>query len=159
MTQTTTQTGPVPIGATSDIHLERRGEVLWVTLDRPERLNAITLRMVQELYDTFDGLSRDPSIRVVVLRGRGRGFCSGLDITLADNMAGRDVEAPSLPDVVRAMRVCPQPIIALVQGAACGGGFAFALAADVRIAATDAKMNVAFVRLGVSGCEMGTSYW
>ncbi|GAA5062099.1 enoyl-CoA hydratase [Thermocatellispora tengchongensis] len=149
-------TRPVAGRATTDIELDPRGEVLWVTLDRPERLNAITPRMVRELYDTFDGLARDPSVRVVVLRGRGRGFCAGLDIRFAGQMTGGDV---GLPDVITAMRACPQPIIALVDGPACGGGFAFALAADIRIAGPDAAMNVAFVRLGVSGCEMGVSYF
>jgi len=160
MTSTTTApAGVIPVGLTSDIHLERRGEVLWVTLDRPERLNAITPRMVQELYDTFVALAADPGVRVVVLRGRGRAFCAGLDVTFAQEMADRDVELPALPDVIRAMRECPQPIIAAVDGAACGGGFAFALASDVRLATPETRMNVAFVRLGVSGCEMGTSYF
>jgi enoyl-CoA hydratase/carnithine racemase len=102
--------------------------------------------------------------RVVVLRGAGRGFCAGLDLK-AFSVADRDLDAAPAPDapppltkIVARMRACPQPIIALVHGAACGGGLALALAADIRVAGRSARMNVAFVNLGLSGCELGTSY-
>ncbi len=97
------------------------------------------------------------------MRGAGRAFCAGLDIK-----ARGEGETPFgagfgfqgfLADVYIKMRRCPQPIIALVQGAAAGGGFAFALAADVRIAAESARMNAAFIRLGLSACDMGVSYF
>ena len=145
------------------IQVERRGAVDWLTLNRPASLNAITTQMVGELSDYFGGLFNDRTCRVVVMRGAGRSFCAGLDIK-----ARGEGETPFgagfgfqgfLADVYIKMRRCPQPIIALVQGAAAGGGFAFALAADVRIAGESARMNAAFIRLGLSACDMGVSYF
>jgi enoyl-CoA hydratase/carnithine racemase len=140
--------------------VERRGAVEWITLNRPQRLNAITPTMTEELLDKFTALRDDSTVRVVVLRGAGRGFCAGLDIKEAIGSRGPDSPSVArLPDVVLAMRRCPQPVVALLHGPACGGGFAFALAADIRIAGTSARMNDAFVNLGVSGCELGVSYF
>jgi enoyl-CoA hydratase/carnithine racemase len=145
------------------IQVEAKGAVHWLTLNRPASLNAITTQMVGELSDYFGGLFNDRTCRVVVMRGAGRAFCAGLDIK-----ARGEGETPFgggfgfqgfLADVYIKMRRCPQPIIALVQGAAAGGGFAFALAADVRIAAESARMNAAFIRLGLSACDMGVSYF
>ncbi len=144
----------------TEIVVQRRGPEVWITLNRPDQLNAITPIMANELLSVFESLIEDHSARVVVLRGNGRGFCAGLDIKQALQWQGDATqESMPLPDVIRAMRRCPQPIIALVHGAACGGGFAFALAADVRIAGESARMNDAFVNLGVSGCELGLSYF
>jgi enoyl-CoA hydratase/carnithine racemase len=143
-----------------EIVVQRRGSAVWITLNRPNQLNAITPTMANELLSVFDSLVADYSARVVVLRGSGRGFCAGLDIKIAlQRQEDANQEAMPLPEIIRAMRRCPQPIIALVHGAACGGGFAFALAADVRIAGESARMNDAFVNLGVSGCELGVSYF
>lgn len=143
--------------------VERRGAVEWITFNRPERLNAITPAMADALADRVAALQTDHSARVVVLRGAGRAFCAGLDIKerVGDGggMPGRDSGLARLPEIVNGLRTCPQPVIALVHGAAAGGGFAFALAADVRIAGTTAKMNDAFVRLGISGCELGLSWF
>ncbi len=145
------------------IQVEAKGAVHWLTLNRPASLNAITTQMVGELSDYFGGLFNDRTCRVVVMRGAGRAFCAGLDIK-----ARGEGETPFgagfgfqgfLADVYIKMRRCPQPIIALVQGAAAGGGFAFALAADVRIASESARMNAAFIRLGLSACDMGVSYF
>lgn len=146
--------------------VEKRGAADWLTLNRPEALNAISLEMVHELDDYFSRLYDDRNTRVVVLRGAGRAFCAGLDIK---DRAGRDHEAVPfgggfgfqgfLAGIYIKMRRCPQPIIALVHGAACGGGFAFALAADVRIAGESARMNAAFIKLGLSACDMGVSYF
>jgi len=146
------------------IRVETRGAVDWLTLNRPENLNAITVEMVRELSDYFDGLFEDRTRRIVVMRGAGRAFCAGLDIK--ESQGG--VEAPfgggfgfqgALADVYLKMRRCPQPIVALVHGAACGGGFAFALAADIRVAGESARMNAAFIKLGLSACDMGVSYF
>jgi len=151
------------------ILVEKRGEVDWVTLNRPEALNAITTLMATELNDYFGRLFNDNTVRIVVLRGAGRAFCAGLDIRERD----RRNEAGALPvpfgggmgfqghlaDVYIRMRRCPQPIVSLVHGAACGGGFAFVLASDIRIAGESARMNAAFIRLGLSSCDMGTSYF
>lgn len=146
--------------------VEKRGEVDWVTLNRPQAMNAITLDMVTELNDYFAGLYNDGSVRIVVLRGAGRAFSAGLDIKEAAGRNQADVPFGGgfgfqgyLADVYVKMRRCPQPIIALIHGAACGGGFAFALASDIRIAGQSARMNAAFIRLGLSSCDMGVSYF
>jgi enoyl-CoA hydratase/carnithine racemase len=99
------------------------------------------------------------------MRGAGAAFCAGLDIKehrggdRVPDTAGRAEPGYHLFDIVRLMRACPQPVIALVHGPACGGGFAMALAADIRLAGASARMNDAFVALGRSGCEMGLSYF
>jgi len=147
------------------ISIEKQGPVDHLWLDRPEVLNAINTPMVTELRDYFAGLAENTETRLVVLRGRGRAFCAGLDIKSAIN---RDEPTPFgggmgfqgyLADVYIRMRRCPQPIISLVQGPACGGGFAFMLASDIRIAGESARMNAAFIRIGLSACDMGTSYF
>lgn len=148
------------------IRIEKRGDADWVTLNRPDALNAISLQMVHDLSDYFDRLFNDDRVRVVVLRGAGRAFCAGLDIK--EFSEGRTDPVPFgggfgfqgyLANVYVKMRRCPQPIIAAVHGAASGGGFAFALASDVRIAAESARMNAAFIKLGLSACDMGVSYF
>jgi enoyl-CoA hydratase/carnithine racemase len=138
--------------------VERRGPVEWITLNRPQQLNAITPQLANELADRFVALKHDPSARVVVLRGAGRAFCAGLDIK-ARTAGESDKGIERLSEIVLDIGRCPQPVIALVHGAACGGGFAFALAADIRIAGESARMNDAFVKLGVSGCELGLTYY
>ena len=148
------------------ISVVRDGAVDWLTLSRPERLNALDATMVRELWSYFDGLQSDYSRRVVIMRGAGKGFCAGLDLTWFKESGGAmptgatdTGPGPSLSDIVLKMRSCPQAVVALIHGAACGGGFNLALAADIRIAGRGAKMNVAFVKLGLSGCELGTSYF
>lgn len=149
------------------LSVERRGRVDWLTLDRPERLNTITGTMVRELCAYFRGLRDDHEVRIVVMRGAGRAFCAGLDIKeyttpggdRTPDGAGRAKPGDHLFDIIELMRACPQPIVALVHGPACGGGFAFALAADIRIAGASARMNDAFVALGRSGCELGLTYF
>jgi len=154
------------MGEYSTIRVKHEGPVDWLTLDRPDRLNALDATMVRELWEYFDQLQSDYSRRVVILRGSGRGFCAGLDLhwhaTATEGMPKGATEAgpgPSLPDIILKMRSSPQIIVALVHGAACGGGFAFVLASDIRIAGRSARMNAAFVKLGLSGCELGTSYF
>lgn len=146
--------------------IEKRGRVDWVTLNRPQALNAITLTMVRELSAYFGGLFHDRHTRAVVLRGAGRAFCAGLDIR--DRSEGGHDEVPFaggygfqgfLADVYIRMRRAPQPILALVQGAACGGGFSLALASDIRVAGESAKMNAAYIKLGLTACDMGCSYF
>lgn len=154
------------MGDYTTISVVREGAVDWLTLNRPERLNAINGTMVSELWAYFTELQTDYSRRVVVMRGAGKGFCAGLDLTwfseAGASMPNGPTDAgpgPSLGDIVLKMRSCPQAVVALINGAACGGGFSFALAADIRIAARSAKLNVAFVKIGLSGCELGTSYF
>ena len=149
------------------IKVDKDGSVDWLTLNRPEALNSINTQMVTELRDYFRSLLENTDTRVVVMRGEGRAFCAGLDIKQADNMVDSAGHRPVgsgwgfqgyLAEVYLLMRRCPQPIISLVQGPACGGGFAFVLASDIRIAAKSVRMNAAFIRIGLSACDMGTSY-
>ena len=148
------------------VESERPG-VAKVTLNRPERLNAMNYELVHGLYDALDTLAGDPSCRVIVLTGAGRGFCAGLDLSegasppeargLGRAQAGMTVQK-MIAGLVPKMRSVPQPIIAAVNGAASGGGLALALASDVRVAAASARFNVAFVRVGLSGCDIGVSW-
>lgn len=149
------------------IKIDRDDAVDWLTLNRPEALNSINMQMVTELREYFRGLLENTTTRVVVMRGEGRAFCAGLDIKQAGNMLDSAGHKPVgsgwgfqgyLAEVYLLMRRCPQPIISLVQGPACGGGFAFVLASDIRIASQNARMNAAFIRIGLSACDMGTSY-
>jgi enoyl-CoA hydratase len=151
-----------------DVLLDRsRDGIALVTLNRPERLNALTHAMVAELHGTLDEIARDRDCRVVVLTGAGRGFCAGLDLKgygvarmwvisvamcccpFIRSTAGSSPSAPG---------ATPQPIVAAVNGPAAGGGLALALGSDVRIAARSAKFNVAFVKIGLSGCDIGVSW-
>ncbi len=141
--------------------------VLTISLNRPDRLNAMNRALVADLRNMFQALYQDRSVRVVVLRAEGRAFCAGLDLNEASGNQGTsppDVSAMldrqrSIAEIYVAMRRCPQPIISCVQGAASGGGFALALASDIRILANDARMNAAFIRIGLSACDMGVSYF
>lgn len=145
--------------------VERDGPVDTLWLNRPNELNAITTPMVTELRHYFDHLLENQQTRVVLMGGKGKAFCAGLDIKAAsDTSVPRPFGAGMgfqgyLAEVYMKMRRCQQPIISLIQGPACGGGFAFALASDVRIAADNARMNAAFIKLGLSACDMGTSYF
>jgi enoyl-CoA hydratase/carnithine racemase len=142
--------------------LKNDGPVLWVTLNRPERLNALDRVLVDELRSLFTDLYWRHEIRVVMLGGAGRAFCAGLDLkeggAITDPGQGLTRQR-SISEIVMAMRRCPQPIIAMVQGAASGGGLALALASDVRIATPDTRMNAAFIRIGLSACDIGVSYF
>lgn len=144
--------------------LERRDQVDWLTLNRPDALNTLSMGLVDELEAYFSGLCDNHSVRIVVLRANGRAFCAGADLSGSDfdgTLNGTTAYAVQkrIGNIYRAMRRCPQPIIALVHGAACGGGFSLALAADIRIAGESARMNAAYVRAGFSGCDMGCSYF
>ena len=150
-------------------HLDIRtdGDVVWATMNRPERLNALNRKLVEELRDFFVGLLWRRDVRVVVLCGAGGAFCAGLDLkerSGANDGGKRSVGAGltgqrQISEIVIAMRRCPQPIIACVDGAASGGGFALALASDVRIATPRTRMNAAFIRIGLSACDIGVSYF
>jgi len=151
------------------LEVRKASGVDWVTLNRPDSLNALDHTLVDELQDYFGSLYTDHAVRVVVLKGAGRALCAGFDLKQggpsgADAVAEAD-SAEGLPrqrrisEIVLRMRRCPQAIIALVHGPACGGGFALALAADIRIAGQSARMNAAFIRIGLSACDIGVSYF
>lgn len=144
----------------STVAIESRGAADWLTLNRPDSLNAITPRMATELADYFEAAKTNQAVRVVVIRGAGRGFCAGLDIkAFQDPQTSREPGINRLGELITNIRACPQPVVASVHGAASGGGFAIALAADIRIAGASARMNDAFIRLGLSGCELGLSHF
>ena len=150
--------------ACQHLNIEPQGAVDWVTLNRPEQLNTLNPQLLRELNDYFVSLERNYAVRVVVLRGAGRAFCAGLDMKAEGGTpldAGSDALLRSQREfsgLVMRMRRCPQPIIGLLHGHAAGGGFSIALGCDVRIAAAGTKMNCAFIKIGLSGCEMGASY-
>jgi len=148
------------------ITVRHEGAIDWVTMNRPAQLNALTQSMFLELYTYFKGLANDNECRVVVLQGAGRAFCAGMDIKAILNGGdpleggdGKDTLEPLLFDLVPAMRDCPQPVIGLINGPAAGAGFAIALTCDVRIASTNARMLTAFTQMGMSGCEMGVTFF
>jgi enoyl-CoA hydratase/carnithine racemase len=137
--------------------------VAVVTLNRPDRYNALTARMFDELELMADELADSDELRVMILTGAGKGFCAGYD--LADAAVLPDLGALAMLDLqeraarallaVRQLRV---PVIAAVNGPAAGGGLALALAADIRIASPAATFNAAFVRIGLSAGDLGTSW-
>lgn len=147
------------------LRIEEEGSLDIVTLNRPERLNALDDRLTARLRDYFESRYRDERCRVIILKGDGRAFCAGLDLDsdqsrrfaesgLGDAMAvQRDIR-----DIMIAMRRAPQPIVGLIHGATVGGGFVLSLAADIRIAAEGTRMNAAFIKIGLGGCDVGASY-
>jgi enoyl-CoA hydratase len=149
---------------TLDLKIE--AGIAWLTLDRPDALNALNPTLIDELRNFFDGLKERRELRVVVLRGAGRGFCAGLDLSDLSDLGGQG-QGPSdglrmqrrISEIVIMMRRAPQPIIACIHGPACGGGFALALASDVRLAGESARMNAAFIKIGLSACDVGVSYF
>jgi enoyl-CoA hydratase/carnithine racemase len=138
--------------------------VATLTLNRPERLNALTFEVYAELRDTFAALDTEPGVRVVVLTGSGRGFCSGGDVEdIIGALFGRDAQGlheftRMTCDVVRNMRRCRRPIVAALNGTVAGAGAVLAAASDFRIAAETAKIAFLFVKVGLSGADMGVSW-
>ncbi|GGU47518.1 enoyl-CoA hydratase [Streptomyces albospinus] len=146
------------------IRVTREDGIATVTLARPEKLNALTFEAYADLRDLLAELSRERSVRALVLAGEGRGFCSGGDV---EEIIGAtlDMDTAQLLDfnrmtgqVVRAVRECPFPVIAAVHGVAAGAGAVLALAADFRIADPSARFAFLFTRVGLSGGDMGAAY-
>jgi len=154
---------------TQPLLIEHEDGLDRVTLNRPESLNALDPTLIDALNNYFQGLQRNRDTRVVLLKGAGPNFCAGLDLKHAMKRRAGQQEPPGvtesldsqrrIADIVMLMRRCPQPIITLIRGAAAGGGFALALASDIRIATESARMNCAFIKLGLGGCDIGTSYF
>ncbi len=143
------------------------GGIALLRLNRPERLNALTDAMVAELGRLLDGLATDTAVKVLVLTGSGRGFCAGFDLELAGDAprSGELGEATawtlrqeSFASLVTRLRALRQPVIAAVNGQANGAGLGLALAAEIRYAARSARFNAAFVKVGMSGCDIGVSW-
>ncbi|TQN42815.1 enoyl-CoA hydratase [Blastococcus colisei] len=140
-----------------------RDGIVLVTLNRPGRLNALTFDMFRALRSFCDTTADDDTVRVVVLTGAGRGFCAGLDLDAADTLPGMTTTEmldgqESWADAVAAFRRLPQPVIAAVNGPAAGAGFSLALAADIRYAAPEARFNAAFIKIGLTGGDCGSSW-
>ncbi len=139
--------------------------LLRVSLNRPDNGNALSVAMVDALVRCFEGLAENPQIRVVILRAEGKHFCSGLDLKDPELSPAERTPAAvwaiqtRIARIYLAMRRCPQPIIAALHGAACGGGFSLALASDLRVGAKDLRMNAAYLNIGLTGCDMGSSYF
>jgi enoyl-CoA hydratase/carnithine racemase len=144
------------------VRVERRGRVAWVTLDRPERLNAFDARMRAELVPVLKEALDDREARVVVVTGAGRGFCAGADIAYMQELLGRgDAKAfGELVDTGRQLmtliRAAAKPVVAAVNGPAAGGGANLALACDLRFASDEASIGQTFIRIGLQPDFGGT---
>lgn len=144
--------------------LDIAGSVAAITLDRPERLNALTFAVYADLRDLFAELPHRGDVAVVTLTGRGRGFCSGGDVDeiirpLLEADAPRRLEFTRMTGaVVENMRRCPQPVIAAINGIAAGAGAVLALAADFRLMVPAATFRFLFTQVGLAGGDMGAAY-
>jgi enoyl-CoA hydratase/carnithine racemase len=142
----------------------RDGGVGWITLNRPERLNALTFEVYRELTDTFAALRTEDEVRAVVITGAGRAFCSGGDVhDIIGELFKRDMQGlleftRLTCELVRNIRTLPVPVIASLNGTTAGAGACIALASDIRIASRDAKIAFLFVRVGLSGADMGAAF-
>jgi enoyl-CoA hydratase/carnithine racemase len=140
---------------------EMRGEVALITLDRPAKKNPLTYESYAELRDTFRNLAYCDDVKAAVLTGAGGNFCSGGDVLeIIAPLTERDMKGllaftRMTGDVVKAIRACPQPVIAAVDGVCVGAGACLAIASDLRVATPEAKTAFLFVRVGLAGCDMG----
>ena len=143
---------------------EEREGVARITFNRPERLNALTFEIYRELADTFAALRAEDSVRAVVITGAGRAFCSGGDVhEIIGELFARDMQGlldftRMTCELVRNIRLLPKPVIASLNGTVAGAGACIALASDIRIAAPSAKIAFLFVKVGLSGADMGAAY-
>lgn len=144
-----------------------RPEITVLTLNRPEKLNALSYQLVEQLHEALDALAADNTCRVVVLTGAGRGFCSGLDLSAPNPAeAGGGTEFPRsgmrwqerIADLTAKIHRLRQPVIAAVNGVAYGGGLGIALACDLRVGGPAARFCTQFIKLGLGGCDIGVSY-
>src|SRR6478672_3058217 len=143
---------------------EQQNGIGTITLNRPERLNALTFEVYRELTNMFAQLRDEKSLRVVVITGAGRAFCSGGDVRdIIGALQGRDAEGllqftRLTCDLIRNMRALPKPVIASLNGTTAGAGACIALASDLRIASEDARIAFLFVKVGLAGTDMAASY-
>jgi enoyl-CoA hydratase/carnithine racemase len=143
------------------VRFEIAGKVATLTLDRPDKKNPLTFDSYAEVVDIFRAAARDKDVKVFVVAGAGGNFSSGGDVfeiigPLVDmDTAGLLDFTRMTGEVVKAMRACPQPIIAAIEGVCAGAGAAIAMACDIRIGAPEAKVAFLFNRVGLAGCDMG----
>jgi len=155
----------MPIAAQSFLYEhDAASAIATITLDRPDRLNALTFQVYRELRDAFRAMHRESGVRAIVLTGKGRAFCSGGDVEeIIGELLGKPreelLEFTRLTcDLILAMRECPQPIVAALNGLVAGAGAVIASACDIRIAAENAKIAFLFTRVGLSGADMGATW-
>jgi len=147
----------------SFLYEEREG-VGWITLNRPERLNALTFEVYRELTEAFAALQDETRVRAVVIRGAGRAFCSGGDVRdIIGELQGRDAEGlleftRQTCELVRNIRALRKPVVASLNGTTAGAGACIALASDLRIASVEARIAFLFVKVGLSGADMGAAH-
>ncbi|MDX1385749.1 MAG: enoyl-CoA hydratase family protein [Thermoanaerobaculia bacterium] len=145
-------------------HHDADSGVAAITLDRPERLNALTFEVYRELRETFQRLDREPGVRAVLLTGSGRAFCSGGDVEdIIGALFERDYRGlldftRDTGELILAMLRCRRPIVGALNGTVAGAGAVIASACDVRIAAEEAKIAFLFTKVGLSGADMGASW-
>jgi enoyl-CoA hydratase/carnithine racemase len=143
---------------------EERDAIAWLTFNRPERLNSLTFEIYRELTDLFAALEQRKEVRVVVITGSGRGFCSGGDVNdIIGELFSRDIagllEFTRLTcALIQKIRTLHKPVIASLNGTVAGAGAVIALAADLRIAADTAKIAFLFTKVGLAGADMGAAY-
>jgi enoyl-CoA hydratase/carnithine racemase len=143
---------------------DRPSGVVTLTLDRPDRLNALTFEIYAELRDCVDALGAEADVRAVVITGAGKAFCTGGDVQhIIGPLLLRDFRSllqftRLTCDLVASIRRCPRPIVAAVNGTAAGAGAVIATACDMRIAATSARIAFLFTKVGLSGADMGAAW-
>jgi len=143
---------------------EERGPIAVITFNRPDRLNSLTFEVYRELTDTFAALQHRNEVRVVVITGEGRGFCSGGDVNdIIGELFSRDISGlleftRMTCELIRNIRNLQKPVIASLNGTVAGAGAAIALACDLRIAADTAKIAFLFVKVGLAGADMGAAH-
>jgi enoyl-CoA hydratase len=151
------------------VEVQTQDRVAVVTLNRPERLNALGPQLTGELIAVFHALHRDREVGAVVIEGAGDGFCAGADL-VGDGGPAPDAEGrgpvgtvyrsqEQLVDMILAIHECDKPVVAAVHGAAVGGGLAIALACDLRVATPSTRFGAAFIKVGLSSCDVGVSYF
>ena len=155
----------MPINPKSFLYdLDENTAVATITLNRPERLNALTFEVYSELRDTFQALDIEPGVRAIIITGAGRGFCSGGDV---EDIIGALFEydydgllefTGMTCDLILAIRQCGRPVVAALNGTVAGAGAVIATACDVRIASDTAKIAFLFTKVGLSGADMGASW-
>ncbi len=158
---------------------ERKNGIAILTFNRPDNLNALSVKLMEEFNEVLDYLLWNFDCRVLIITGAGKAFCAGLDLkefpalrkgkseefkhlqifNLKDPIKTNFYAQKWIANVIIKLRRIPQPIIAAINGAATGGGFAITMASDIRIASENAKFNNAFIKIGVSGCDLGSSYF
>ena len=138
--------------------------VATITLNRPDRLNALTFEVYDELLHTFHALTSEPRVRAIVVTGAGKAFCSGGDVhDIIGKLVDRDsrglLEFTRMTcDLVLAIRQCPRPVVAALNGTTAGAGAVIATACDIRIASTSARIAFLFTKVGLSGADMGAAW-